>query len=72
MDWSTFTFDHFLQRAGHGIEFEIFRYLLDKDVFEGFYVNSFAKRLLEQRHICEDAERALVLKLKEECGFQFT
>ena len=25
----------------------IFRYLLDKDVFEGFYVNSFAKRLLE-------------------------
>jgi hypothetical protein len=28
MDWSTFTFDHFLQRAGHGIEFEIFRYLL--------------------------------------------
>ena len=25
----------------------IFRYLTDKDVFEGFYVNSFAKRLLE-------------------------
>jgi len=35
-------------------------------------VNSFARRLLDQRHICEDAERALVLKLKEECGFQFT
>lgn len=50
----------------------IFRYLLDKDVFEGFYVNSFAKRLLEQRQICEDAETALVLKLKEECGCQFT
>ena len=50
----------------------IFRYLLDKDVFEGFYKNSFAKRLLEQRHNNEDAERALVLKLKEECGFQFT
>lgn len=46
----------------------IFRYLLDKDVFEGFYVSSFAKRLLEQRQICEDAETALVLKLKEECG----
>ena len=27
----------------------IFRFLLDKDVFEGFYVSSFAKRLLEQR-----------------------
>ena len=50
----------------------IFRYLTDKDVFEGFYVNSFAKRLLEQRQICEDAETALVLKLKEECGCQFT
>lgn len=47
----------------------IFRYLLDKDVFEGFYKNSFAKRLLENRHNNEDAERALVLKLKEECGF---
>ena len=50
----------------------IFRYLLDKDVFEGFYKNSFARRLLENRHSNEDAERALVLKLKEECGFQFT
>ena len=50
----------------------IFRYLLDKDVFEGFYVSSFAKRLLEQRQICEDAETALILKLKEECGCQFT
>ena len=46
----------------------IFRYLLDKDVFEGFYVSSFAKRLLEQKQICEEAETALVLKLKEECG----
>ena len=46
----------------------IFRYLVDKDVFEGFYVSSFAKRLLEQRNICEEAETALVLKLKEECG----
>lgn len=50
----------------------IFRYLLDKDVFEGFYQNSFAKRLLENRNTNEDAERILVLKLKEECGFQFT
>lgn len=47
----------------------IFRYLLDKDVFEGFYKNSFAKRLLDNRHNNEDAERALVIKLKEECGF---
>ena len=26
---------------------QIFRYLNEKDVFEGFYKNSFAKRLLE-------------------------
>jgi cullin 3 len=51
---------------------QIFRYLKDKDIFEGFYVNSFAKRLLESRQIQESAETALVVKLKEECGFQFT
>ena len=51
---------------------QIFRYLIDKDIFEGFYVNSFAKRLLESRTIHESAETALVVKLKEECGFQFT
>jgi cullin 3 len=57
---------------------KIFRYLQDKDVFEGFYKNSLSKRLLDQRlapgaavtH--EDAEKLLVLKLKEECGFQYT
>jgi len=26
---------------------QIFRYLIDKDVFEGYYKNSFAKRLLD-------------------------
>jgi cullin 3 len=50
----------------------IFRYLQDKDIFEGFYKNSLAKRLLEQRSTNEDAEKLLVKKLKEECGFQFT
>ena len=35
----------------------IFRFLEEKDVFEGFYKNSFAKRLLDQRHINEDIER---------------
>ena len=51
---------------------QIFRYLEDKDVFEGFYKAAFAKRLLETRQLNEDAERALLLKLKEECGFNFT
>lgn len=56
---------------------KIFRYLQDKDVFEGFYKNSLSKRLLDTRGTggiipLEDAEKLLVLKLKEECGFQFT
>lgn len=50
---------------------QIFRYLQDKDIFEGFYKTSLAKRLLDQRGTVssEDAEKLLVLKLKEECGF---
>lgn len=48
---------------------QIFRYLQDKDIFEGFYKTSLAKRLLDQRSVSEEAEKALVLKLKEECGF---
>jgi len=43
---------------------QIFRYLNEKDVFEGFYKNSFAKRLLEQRHVNDEVERVIVLKLK--------
>lgn len=48
---------------------QIFRYLQDKDIFEGFYKTSLSKRLLDQRSVTEDAEKQLVLKLKEECGF---
>ena len=53
---------------------KIFRYLQDKDVFEGFYKNSLSKRLLDARGVggsiyLEEAEKLLVLKLKEECGF---
>lgn len=51
---------------------QIFRYLQDKDVFENFYKNSFAKRLLDSRRILEEAEKEVIKKLKEECGFQFT
>jgi hypothetical protein len=43
---------------------QIFRYINEKDVFEGFYKNSFAKRLLEQRHVNDEVERVIVMKLK--------
>ena len=50
----------------------VFRYLSDKDVFENFYKQHLAKRLLGGRSISDDAERAMASQLKAECGYQFT
>lgn len=50
----------------------VFRYLSDKDVFESFYKQHLAKRLLGGRSVSDDAERAIVSLLKAECGYQFT
>jgi hypothetical protein len=46
--------------------------LTDKDIFEGFYKSSLAKRLLDNKTTNTDAEKLVVAKLKEECGFMFT
>ncbi|WFD44450.1 hypothetical protein MPSI1_003118 [Malassezia psittaci] len=51
---------------------ELFRFLRDKDMFEEFYKRYFAKRLLLARSASDDAERSMLLKLKEECGPDFT
>mmetsp|Transcript_33794 Transcript_33794/g.76419 ORF Transcript_33794/g.76419 Transcript_33794/m.76419 type:complete len:630 (-) Transcript_33794:160-2049(-) len=50
----------------------IFRYLQDKDVFENFYKQYLAKRLLGGKSLSEDSERSMIAKLKTECGYQFT
>ncbi|KAK1423316.1 hypothetical protein QVD17_18614 [Tagetes erecta] len=50
----------------------LFRYLQEKDVFEKYYKQHLAKRLLSNKSVSEDAERSLILKLKTECGYQFT
>ena len=50
----------------------IFRYLSDKDVFESYYKQHLAKRLLGGRCVSDDAERTMITKLKTECGYQFT
>jgi len=50
----------------------VFRYLSDKDVFESFYKQHLAKRLLSGRSVSDDAEKAMVSLLKAECGYQFT
>lgn len=43
-----------------------------KDVFEAFYKKDLAKRLLLGKSSSADAEKAMIAKLKAECGGQFT
>ncbi|TDL25857.1 Cullin-domain-containing protein [Rickenella mellea] len=50
----------------------VFRYVADKDIFERYYKNHLAKRLLYGRSVSDDAERGMLAKLKVECGYQFT
>ncbi|KAK4490712.1 hypothetical protein RD792_001412 [Penstemon davidsonii] len=50
----------------------LFRYLQEKDVFEKYYKQHLAKRLLSGKTSSDDAERSLIVKLKTECGYQFT
>ncbi|GAA95922.1 uncharacterized protein L969DRAFT_92046 [Mixia osmundae IAM 14324] len=49
----------------------IFRFLSDRDIFERYYQQHFAKRLLAQRSVSDDAERGLLAKLKVESGAMF-
>jgi hypothetical protein len=48
----------------------LFRYLQEKDVFEKYYKQHLAKRLMSGRAASDDAERSLLAKLKTECGYQ--
>ncbi|KAI6240791.1 CULLIN-2 domain-containing protein [Aphelenchoides fujianensis] len=50
----------------------LFKFLEDKDLFESHYKKNLAKRLLFNRSISDDAEKAMIVKLKTECGCQFT
>jgi len=50
----------------------LFRFLQEKDVFEKYYKQHLAKRLLLGRSVSDDAERNMIAKLKTECGYQFT
>ncbi|KAJ8441329.1 hypothetical protein Cgig2_024841 [Carnegiea gigantea] len=50
----------------------LFRFLQEKDVFEKYYKQHLAKRLLSGKTVSDDAERSLIVKLKTECGYQFT
>lgn len=50
----------------------LFRYLLEKDVFERYYKTHLAKRLLLNKSVSDDSEKNMISKLKTECGCQFT
>jgi cullin 3 len=50
----------------------LFRYLKEKDVFEKYYRQHLAERLVAGKSVSDDAERSLIDKLKTECGYQFT
>ncbi|KAJ1652740.1 Cullin-4A [Dispira simplex] len=75
--------DHVLRSAGKNITEEhleqtmnqvltLFRYLHEKDVFETFYKRDLARRLLHNKSVSLDAERTMLVKLKQECGADFT
>ncbi|PIC47867.1 hypothetical protein B9Z55_007057 [Caenorhabditis nigoni] len=50
----------------------LFRCLHEKDVFEKYFKQYLAKRLLLDKSSSDDVEKALLAKLKTECGCQFT
>jgi cullin 3 len=50
----------------------LFRFISDKDVFERYYKQHLAKRLLYKKSVSEDAERIMITRLQMECGHQFT
>lgn len=50
----------------------LFRFIHGKDVFEAFYKKDLSKRLLVGKSASADAEKSMLLKLKQECGAHFT
>ena len=47
---------------------QIFRLVKAKDVFEEFYSRGLCRRLLLKKSASIEAEKAMVSKLKNECG----
>lgn len=50
----------------------MFRFIHGKDIFEAFYKKDLAKRLLLGKSASVDAEKSMLLKLRQECGSGFT
>jgi len=50
----------------------VFKYIDDKDVFQRYYSRYLAKRLVNNASASEYAEEAMISKLKQACGFEYT
>lgn len=50
----------------------LLHYIEDKDVFSKYYISRLAKRLIGNLSVSEDAERSMILKLKEAFGGSYT
>jgi len=55
-----------------GASITIFKYLDDKDVFQKFYSRSLGKRLIHMQSQSMDMEEAMINRLKQACGYEFT
>ncbi|XP_012278270.1 cullin-2 [Orussus abietinus] len=50
----------------------VFKYVDDKDVFQKFYARMLAKRLIHQQSHAMEFEEAMIDRLKQACGYEFT
>ncbi|KAJ9064102.1 ubiquitin ligase (cullin) of SCF [Entomophthora muscae] len=50
----------------------IFKYVEDKDVFQKFYSQTLARRLVGGTSASDDLETSMIGKLKEACGYEYT
>lgn len=50
----------------------VFRFIKDKDIFEKYYKNHLAKRLLNNKSLSTELELRMISKLKTEAGAAFT
>ena len=51
---------------------QLFAHLQDKDVFSDMYRRDLAKRLLGEHSISHESEKAMIAKLKMQCGAPYT
>lgn len=58
--------DHFTRAV------DVFTFLEDKDMFQEFYRRMLSKRLFASNKISLDAERTVILKMKQRCGHGYT